>query len=84
VDPVNRGKVVGFRNFVGYIVMGVGMLLGNYLYLEGLTLGVPQLPFYTAFGLVIPQLLIILLLVHEPRERVGMTAGSTPPPSRVE
>ena len=79
VDPVNRGKVVGFRNFVGYIVMGFGMLLGNFLYIEGYALGIPQLPFYTAFGLVIPQLLIILLLVHEPRERVGMIAASPSP-----
>ena len=79
VDPVNRGKVVGFRNFVGYIVMGFGMLLGNFLYIEGSALGIPQLPFYTAFGLVIPQLLIIVLLVHEPRERVGMTTASPSP-----
>jgi hypothetical protein len=76
--------VVGFRNFVGYIVMGVGMLLGNFLYLTGLTLGVPQLPFYTAFGLAIPQLLIILLLVHEPRERAGMTASSASLSSEAE
>lgn len=84
VDPVNRGKVVGFRNFVGYIAMGLGMLLGNYLYIEGLALAVPQLPFYTAFGLIIPQLLIILLLVHEPQERVGMIAASPSPSSAVE
>lgn len=32
IQPVNRGKVVRFNNFVGYIVMGLGMLLGGYLY----------------------------------------------------
>ncbi len=72
VDPVNRGKVVGFRNFVGYIVMGFGMLLGNYFFIQGTSMNIPQLPFYIALGLVIPALLIILFLVHEPKERVGM------------
>jgi len=61
VDPVNRGKVVGFRNFVGYIFNGVGMLLGSFLYVEFL----PQLPFYTTFLLMIPSLLIVLLLIRE-------------------
>jgi MFS family permease len=61
VDPVNRGKVVGFRNFVGYIFMGLGMLLGNYLYVSLF----PQMPFYVALGLLIPAFLIVLFLVHE-------------------
>jgi len=72
VDPVNRGKVVGFRNFVGYITMGFGMLLGNYFFVQGKNMNIPQLPFYIALGLVVPALLIILFLVHEPKERVGM------------
>jgi len=72
VDPINRGKVVGFRNFVGYIAMAFGMLLGNYLYIEGKGMNIPQLPFYVGLGLVVPTLLIILFLVHEPKERVGM------------
>lgn len=72
VDPVNRGKVVGFMNFVGYVAMGVGMLLGSYLFVQGLNLGFPQLPFYVSFGLIIPELLIILFFVHEPKERMGM------------
>ena len=71
VHPSNRGKVVGFRNFVGYIVMGCGMLLGDILFTAGTRIGIPQLPFYTTLGLVIPELLIVLLLVHEPEERVG-------------
>ncbi len=72
VDPVNRGKVVGFRNFVGYIAMGFGMLLGNFLLIEGSNIDIPQLPFYVGLGLLIPTLLLALFFVHEPKERMGM------------
>ncbi|UCG37116.1 MAG: MFS transporter, partial [Candidatus Bathyarchaeota archaeon] len=72
VNPANRGKVVGFRNFVGYIAMGFGMLLGSALFVEGFNMGIPQLPFYLALGLIIPELLILLRLVHEPGQRAGM------------
>jgi MFS family permease len=68
VHPMNRGKVVGFRNFVGYIVMGFGMLLGNYLYVSF----IPQLPFYVTLGLIAIAFVIVLLLVHEPEKRVGV------------
>jgi MFS family permease len=61
IDPVNRGKVVGFRNFVGYIFNGLGMLLGNYLYIAFF----PQLPFYVTFATMIPGLLIVAFLIHE-------------------
>jgi len=61
VDPVNRGKVVGFRNFVGYIFNGLGMLLGGFLYVSFM----PQMPFYVTLGLIIPGILIIFFLVHE-------------------
>lgn len=67
VHPVNRGKVVGFNNFVGYIVMGLGMLLGNYLYVSF----IPQSPFYVTMGLTVVALLLVLFLVYEPKERVG-------------
>jgi len=67
VHPVNRGKVVGFRNFVGYIVMGIGMLVGNYLYVNF----IPQAPFIVNLGLIAPALLLVLFLVHEPKKRVG-------------
>jgi len=63
VPADNRGKVVGFRNFVSYIFAGLGMLLGNYFYVSFF----PQLPFYVTLGLLIPELLIILFLVHEPQ-----------------
>ncbi len=68
VPSVNRGKVVGFRNFVGYIVMGFGMLLGNYLYVSF----IPQLPFYVTLGLIVTAFLTVLFLVHEPKKRVGV------------
>jgi len=61
VSPENRGKVVGFRNFVGYIFNGVGMLLGNFLYISLF----PQLPFYLTFALFVPEIIIVLFLVHE-------------------
>jgi MFS family permease len=76
VQPIYRGKVVGFRNFVGYIAMGFGMLFGNFLFVEGSNIGIPQLPFYTTLGLIVPTLLIVLFLIHEPKERVGATTSS--------
>jgi MFS family permease len=65
VDSENRGKVNGFTNFSGYIMMGIGMLLGNYLYVSIS----PQLPFYMALTLTFPALVIVLFLVHEPAKR---------------
>jgi MFS family permease len=65
VMPENRGKVNGFTNFTGYIMMGSGMLLGNYLYANLL----PELPFYVALATTFPTLIIVLLLVHEPARK---------------
>ena len=67
VPSVHRGKVVGFRNFVGYIAMGLGMLLGSYFYIAF----IPQLPFYVSLGSMGIAGLIFLLLVHEPAKREG-------------
>ena len=64
VTPENRGKIVGFRNFVSYILSGLGMLLGNYLYVSF----IPQLPFYTALALIFPALLIAVFLVQESKK----------------
>ena len=61
IDPANRGKVVGFRNFVGYIFNGVGMLLGNFLYVAFF----PQLPFYVTSAVMIPSLIIVAFMIHE-------------------
>ncbi len=67
VIPENRGKVNGFINFITYISMGIGMLLGNYFYVSF----IPQLPFYVTLGLIIATLLITLFLIHEPEKQVG-------------
>ena len=61
IDPANRGKVVGFRNFVGYIFNGIGMLLGNFLYVAFF----PQLPFYVTSAVMIPSLIIVAFMIHE-------------------
>ncbi len=71
VESQNRGKVNGFINFIGYIMMGFGMLLGEFLFVEGMKAGFPQLPFYATLGLIFPQLFITLFLIHEPETRVG-------------
>ena len=63
VEPQNRGKVRGGLNFVGYILTGVGMLLGNLLY--DLT---PQLPFYVTMALAFPMLLIVIFRISEPKK----------------
>lgn len=66
IQPENRGKVVGFNNFVGYIVMGLGMLLGGFLYESVM----PQSPFFISLGFTFVALLAVLFLVHEPKRPV--------------
>jgi MFS family permease len=65
VQQESRGKVVGFTNFAGYLAMGFGMLFGNLLYVSS----VPQMPFYVSLFLTLPELLIVALLIHEPKEK---------------
>ena len=65
VAKENRGKIIGFTNFVGYIAMAIGMLLGNWFYVSIS----PQLPFFTLLVLLIPQFIITLLLIPEPKKR---------------
>jgi len=67
VQPENRGRVNGFINFIGYIAMGIGMLLGNYFYVSFF----PQLPFYVTLGLIVATLLITVFLIHEPEKQAG-------------
>jgi len=67
VQPENRGKVNGFINFIGYIAMGIGMLLGSYLYVSF----IPQLPFYVTLGVIVATVFITLFLIHEPEKQVG-------------
>lgn len=66
VEPQKRGKINGGVNFVGYLLTGTGMLLGNLLY--NLT---PQLPFYLTIALAVPMLLIIFLRIAEPKRDQG-------------
>ncbi len=63
VEPSNRGKVRGGLNFVGYILTGIGMLLGNFFYNV-----LPQLPFYLTIGLAIPMTIIAIFRVPEPKK----------------
>jgi MFS transporter, DHA1 family, tetracycline resistance protein len=75
VKQENRGKVNGFTNFAGYVAMGFGMLLGNYLYVSSF----PQMPFYVTLGLAIPELLIIIFLIHEPKDKadsISLVSGT--------
>ncbi|MFW9832254.1 MAG: MFS transporter, partial [Candidatus Thorarchaeota archaeon] len=63
VEPKNRGKINGGLNFVGYILTGIGMLLGNLFYNL-----FPQLPIYMTIATAIPMMLLIVLLIHEPKK----------------
>ncbi|TRO45489.1 MFS transporter [Candidatus Bathyarchaeota archaeon] len=61
VEPGNRGKIVGGLNFVGYILTGIGMLLGNFFYNL-----IPQLPIYITMIMAIPMMLLIIFRIPEP------------------
>jgi MFS family permease len=61
----DRGKVSGFTNFVGYVVMAIGNFLGGVLY-EHVA---PSSPFMIAAASVLPAFVFSLLLVHEPKKR---------------
>ena len=63
VDPQNRGKIIGGLNFIGYILTGIGMLLGNLLYNM-----IPQLPIYLAIVTAFPMIIIIIFRIPEPRK----------------
>ena len=63
VEPKNRGKIAGGLNFVGYILTGIGMLIGNLLYNLW-----PQLPIYMTIAVAIPMILIISFRISEPNE----------------
>jgi MFS family permease len=63
VEPQNRGKIIGGLNFIGYILTGIGMLLGNLFYNL-----IPQLPIYFTIAAAFPMILIILLRIPEPQK----------------
>ena len=63
VEPQNRGKIIGGLNFIGYILTGIGMLLGNLLYNL-----IPQLPIYLAILAALPMIIIIIFQIPEPQK----------------
>ncbi len=60
-----RGRVNGFTNFVNFVLMAFGSLLGGFLY-EHVS---PQLPFLLAMVSTVPSFILTLALVHEPKKR---------------
>lgn len=64
VPRENRAKVIGFSQFVGYILMAFGLLAGGIIYSVS-----PQLPFLLMMTALLPSFLIVALLVHEPEKR---------------
>ena len=65
VPKEQRGKVTGFSQFFNYIIMALGILLGGILY----TTVSHQFPFFLMLIFLIPQFLITLFFVHEPKHR---------------
>ena len=65
VPKEQRGKVTGFSQFFNYITMAVGILLGGILYATVSH----QFPFFLMLIFLIPQFLITLFLVREPKQR---------------
>lgn len=63
VEPKNRGKITGGLNFVGYILTGIGMLLGSLFYNL-----LPQLPIYIIIAVAIPMILLIFFRIPEPKK----------------
>jgi MFS family permease len=64
VPRENRAKVIGFSQFVGYVLMAFGLLAGGVIYSIS-----PQLPFILMMTALLPSFLIVALLVHEPEKR---------------
>ncbi len=65
VPKEQRGKVTGFSQFFNYITMALGILMGGILY----TTISHQFPFFLMLIFLIPQFLITLFLVQEPKQR---------------
>jgi MFS family permease len=63
VEPKNRGKIAGGVNFVGYILTGIGMLIGNLFYNLS-----PELPIYMTIAVAILMILIIFFRIPEPKK----------------
>lgn len=64
VPRENRAKVIGFSQFVSYVLMAFGLLAGGIIYSIS-----PQLPFLLMMTALLPSFLVVALLVHEPEKR---------------
>jgi MFS family permease len=64
VPRENRAKVIGFSQFVSYVLMAFGLLAGGVIYSIS-----PQLPFLLMMTALLPSFLVVALLVHEPEKR---------------
>jgi len=64
VPKEQRGKVIGFTNFVNYLLMALGSVIGSVLYSIW-----PPFPFFILLLLLIPEFLIVQLFVNEPEKR---------------
>ena len=64
VPKEQRGKVIGFANFMNYIFMAFGQLIGGILYEIS-----PQFQFWTCLTLIPVSFLLLLTLVREPQKR---------------
>jgi MFS family permease len=65
VPREQRGKVIGFSQFFNYVAMAGGVFIGGILYSNVSH----QLPFFLTVIFLIPQFLITLFMVHEPKQR---------------
>ena len=65
VPQTLRGKVIGSSQFFSYILMSIGTLIGGLLY-ETVS---RQLPFLLLAIFIVPQIILIVWLVHEPETR---------------
>jgi len=61
----HRGKVNGFTSFASNILMALGSLTGGALY-EYVN---PRSPFCLAIAFIIPSLVLVLTMVHEPEKK---------------
>jgi MFS family permease len=60
-----RGKEVGCSQFITYVLMSIGGLLGGFLY-QSVS---PMLPFVLASMVTIPCAVVTLIFVHEPKQK---------------
>ena len=60
-----RGKEVGCSQFITYVLMSIGGLVGGFFY-ESVS---PMLPFMLAFTVTVPCTVVTLLRVHEPKQK---------------